>query len=80
MNKINPSTERATSSRRKLIDNGGERFEVRLSPTTAANRRQVMKMRKIKSKTILMDTLLEEEAFRLRKSNEVKAPSIQREN
>jgi hypothetical protein len=80
MNKINPSTVRATSSRKKLIDNGGERFEVRLSPATAANRKQVMSMRKIKLKTELMDTLLEEETNRLRKANEVMAPNSQHEN
>ena len=68
MKKTNPSTLRAKSSRNKLIKSGGERFEVRLAPTAAANRQQVMSKRKIDSKTQLMDTLLKEEAARLSQS------------
>lgn len=67
MNNNKTSTERARDSRTKLINQGGERFEVRLDPSDAIHRQTIMESRGIKKKKDLMSKLLQEEAARLYK-------------
>lgn len=68
MNNLKTSTVRARKSRDKLISQGGERFEVRLVPGAAENRQKIMAIRKISTKTELMEKLLYEEANRLQQA------------
>ena len=61
----NPSTRRVNTSRERLIEQGGERLEVRLQPKAARHQRAIMNARGIRSKTDLIHVLLMEEAKRV---------------